>query len=136
VVVETAEDPSARTLSFDPVWLILRRPRPNLDPPRFLAPGELSIRGHSAEFGPSEATLVWPTARRSDVRLDMDRIVGVRRKRYGWGAAPRFVEISYETADGIVVAYFNDGAWHGWRPMLTGSNRRIVNQIRQCVGIA
>jgi hypothetical protein len=65
----------------------------------------------------------------------MDRIAGVRRKRYGWGAVPRLVEIKYETADGVKTAYFNDGDWHGWRSFLTGSNGRMVRDIRRYVGI-
>jgi hypothetical protein len=117
-------------LAFDPVWLILKRVRPNLDPPSFMAPGVLSVDGHRATFGPSESRLYWPSARAPETSLTMDRIVGVRRKCYGWGVVPRFVEITYETRDGTEVAYFNDGAWKGWRPLVTGSNRRMVNAIR------
>jgi hypothetical protein len=65
----------------------------------------------------------------------MHRIVGVSRKRYGWGLVPRFVAITYETATGEAVAYFNDGEWKGWRPLLTGSNRRIVDAIREATGV-
>jgi len=123
-------------LKFDPVWLVLKRPRPNFDPPSFLAPGELLIEGHGAKFGPSDATLSWPFDRTPDKHLTMDRIVGVRRKRYGWGVVPRLVEITYETTGRAEVAYFNDGGWKGWRPMVTGSNRRMVNAIRQYQGVA
>jgi len=119
------------TLTFDPAWLILKRPRPNFDPPSFISPGVLSVDGDRATFGPSKARLSWPSAAAPDTSLTMDRIVSVRRKRYGWGVAPRFVEITYETREGTAVAYFNDGAWKGWRPLLTGSNRRMVNAIRQ-----
>src|SRR5665213_3573820 len=104
-MAENAETHGAGALTFDPVWLILQRARPNLDPPSFLAPGKLVIEGERATFGPSEATLVWPSARPSNVRLTMNRIVSVRRKRYGWGVVPRFVEISYLTDEGTEVAY-------------------------------
>jgi hypothetical protein len=118
-------------LQFDPVWLVLKRARPNFDPPSFFAPGELSIKGLCGMFGPSDATLSWPTAPRTNRRLTMDRIISVRRRRYGWGLVPRFVEVTYETSAGRNVAYFNDGAWKGWRPLLTGSNRRMVDAIRR-----
>jgi hypothetical protein len=121
-------------ITFDPVWLILKRPRPNLDPQSFLAPGVLSIERQRATFGPSEARLLWPTSRASDTKLTMDRIVGVRRKRYGWGVVPRLVAIQYETDEGIRSAYFNDGEWHGWRPLLTGSNMRMLRDIRRKQG--
>jgi hypothetical protein len=135
-VVAANPGPSAtETLTFDPVWLILKRARPNLDPPSFVAPGELSLVGHRGTFGPSSSSLVWPTARPSKVGLTMDRILAVRRKRWGWGLFPRFVEITYASVDGTAVAYFNDGAWKGWRPLLTGSNRRMVNAIRQHLDI-
>jgi hypothetical protein len=134
--METPDASSPEELTFDPVWLILKRARPNLDPPSFFAPGQLYIKGGRGTFGPSGAKLVWPTAQPSDVRLAMERITGVRRKRYGWGLVPRFVEIRYESSDGDAVAYFNDAAWNGWRSLLTGSNRRMVTEIRKFVGIS
>jgi hypothetical protein len=134
-MAENREDAVPKVISFDPVWLILRRVRPNLDPPSFFAPGRLVVEGDHATFGPSGATLAWPSARPGNVRLAMDRIVDVRRKHYGWGIVPRFVEVSYEKNGGTAVAYFNDGAWKGWRPLVTGSNRRMVNAIRTHLGI-
>ncbi len=127
--------PTGNGLTFDPVWLILQRPRPNLDPSRFIAPGKLVVEGQSGVFGPSSATLLFPGVRPSSVRLTLGRIVGVSRKRYGWGLAPRFVAISHEADDGITVTYFSDGCWHGWRPLLTGSNGRMVRTIREYVGL-
>jgi len=129
-VVEQAV-PTGEGLAFDPVWLILRRPRPNMDPSSFFAPGKLVIEGQGAIFGPSSAALIFPTARPSNVHLTLGRIVGVDRKRYGWGLVPRFVAIRHEADDGITVTYFNDGGWHGWRPLLIGSNRRMVHAIRE-----
>jgi hypothetical protein len=123
------------SLTLDPVWLILRRPRPNFDPPDFFAPGQLTVQGEGGSFGPSDATLSWPGSSKSDKHLNMDRIIGVRRKRYGWGVVPRLIEITYEVPQGSDVAYFNDGAWKGWRPLVTGSNRRIVSAIRQYLGL-
>jgi hypothetical protein len=128
------ESAAQRTLVFDPVWLILKRPRPNLSPPQFLAPGRLTVTDQGAEFGPSAARLSWPSAL-SDARLTMDHIVGASRRRYGWGLLPRLVAISYESPEGAAVAYFNDGAWRGWRSLLTGSNRRMASAIRRHLGL-
>src|SRR4051794_36203593 len=122
-------------LVFDPVWLILERPRPNLNPPRFFAPGKLTIGDDRVDFSPSAATLVWPAAQPADVHLTLDHVVDVSRHRYSWGLVPRFIAVKYETVDGIAVAYFNDGSWHGWRPLLTGSNRRMAGAIRDRLGI-
>jgi len=131
--VEGDESLGGEPLVFDPVWLIRERPRPNLNPPRFLAPGRLVIARHRGEFGPSSATLVWRPAR-NDIHLRMDDIVGVSRQRYGWGLFPRFVAIRYRTSHGEAVAYFNDGGWKGWRPLLTRSNQRMMDAIQERVG--
>lgn len=123
-------------LTFDPVWLVLRRPRPNFNPPAYFAPGQLTVDGEGGSFGPSGAALSWSVSSKSDKYLKMDRIVGVCRKRYGWGVVPRLIEITYEVPQGSDVAYFNDGAWKGWRPLISGSNRRMVSAIRQYLGLA
>jgi hypothetical protein len=127
-------EPSARVLTFDPVWLIRERPRLNLDPARFLAPGKLVLDGHRAEFSPSDARLVSAPSPR--VHLTCDHIVDVHLKRFGWGLAPRYVVITYDKSEGgNAVAYFNDAGWKGWRPLLTRSNARMASAIRRNLGI-
>jgi hypothetical protein len=130
-MADSSTAPDGRALRFDSVWLLLKRPRPNIDPSSFMAPGALSIDGQRATFEPSEARLSWPSDQAPNKHLTMDRVVGVRRKRYGWGVVPRLVEVTYESPHGNAVAYFNDGAWKGWRPLLSGSNRRMVEAIRE-----
>jgi hypothetical protein len=125
---------NADVLTFDPVWLILERPRPNLNAARFLAPGKLVIDGHRAEFSPSDARLVSATS--PQVRLTCDHIVDVRLERHGWGLVPRYVAVTYEKPEGGEdVAYFNDAEWNGWRPLLTRSNARMAIAIRSHLGI-
>jgi hypothetical protein len=129
-------DTSEETLVVDPAWLILEKPRPNLNPPRFIALGKLTVERGRAEFGPSDGTFPWPWGgRNADVHLSMDKVVGVSLERYGWGMVPRFVAISYETAGGLAVAYFNDGGRNGWRPLVSGSNRRLVAAARRAAGL-
>ena len=124
----------ADELTFDPVWLILERPRPNLNAARFLAPGKLVIDRHMAEFSPSEARLV--SAVSPQVHLTCDHIVDVHLQRYGWGLAPSYVAITYEEPEGgEAMAYFNDAEWKGWRPLLTRSNARMASAIRNHLGI-
>jgi hypothetical protein len=126
--------PSADVLTFDPVWLILERPRPNFNAARFLAPGKLVINGQRAEFSPSDARLV--SAPSSQVHLTCDHIIGVHLERYGRGLAPRYVALTYESPEGgKAVAYFNDAQWKGWRPLLTKSNARMASAIRSHLGI-
>jgi hypothetical protein len=127
----SAETPNV----FDPVWLVLERPRPNLNPPKFFATGRLTIDDNQVEFGPSAARLNWPFGPPQQAHLSLSRIVDVSRQRYGWGLFPRFVAITYESSDGTKTAYFNDAAWKGWRPLLTGSNRRMATQIRERLGL-
>jgi hypothetical protein len=129
------EDQSnARVLTFDPVWLIRERPRPNFDPARFFAPGKLVVNGNRAEFSPSDARLVY--AAPPQVHLTCDHITDVHLERYGSGLAPRYVAITYEKPEGgDAVAYFNDAEWKGWRPLLTKSNARMASAIRRNLGI-
>lgn len=125
---------SAEVLTFDPVWLILERPRPNLNAGRFFAPGKLVIQRHGAEFSPSDARLV--SAPSPQVHLTCDHISDVHLERYGRGLVPRFVALTYENPEGdYSVAYFNDAQWKGWRPLLTKSNARIASAIRSHLGI-
>lgn len=127
--------PAEPPLVFDPVWLVLQRPRPNLDPPQFFAPGKLTIYDSRVEFGPSSARLAWPFGPAQKVHLSLSRVVDVSRQRYGWGLVPRFVAVTYESSEGTSRAYFNDAAWKGWRPLLTRSNQRMVAQIRKRLGL-
>jgi hypothetical protein len=128
-----AEEETSGPLIFDPVWLILERPRPNFNPGRFLAPGKLQVEGRRAEFSPSEAKLRLGSSPR--VRFTCDQIIGVRRERYGWGLVPRFVAIEYRAAEGGTdVAYFNDAEWNGWRPLLTRVNQRMAEAIQGQLG--
>jgi hypothetical protein len=120
---------------FDPVWLVLEPSRPNLDPPKSFALGRLTIDNSQVEFGPSAARLNWPFGRPQQPHLPLSQIVHVSRQRYGWGLVPRFVAITYKSPDGAKTAYFKDAAWKGWRPLLTGSNRRMAAQIRECLGL-
>lgn len=128
-----AEAETSKPLIFDPVWLILERPRPNFNPGRFLAPGKLQVQGRRAVFSPSEAKLrLGPSPK---VHFTCDHIVAARRKRYGWGLVPRFIAIEYRTPEGETdVAYFNDAEWAGWRPLLTRVNKRIADEIQGQLG--
>jgi hypothetical protein len=125
---------SADVLTFEPVWLILERPRPNFSAGRFFAPGKLVINDHRAEFSPSDARLV--SAPSPQVHLTCDNITDVHLERYGRGLVPRFVALTYENPEGgNAVAYFNDAQWKGWRPLLTKSNARMASAIRSRLGI-
>lgn len=128
------DEGASNTIAFDPVWLILELPRPNLNPARFFAPGKLVIDGHRAEFSPSDARLV--SAPTPQVDLTCEHIVDVHLERYGWGLVPRLVAITYEKPDGgTAVAHFNDAEWNGWRPLLTKSNAGMASAIRTHLGI-
>jgi hypothetical protein len=128
-----ADEEASESLTFEPVWLILERPRPNLNPGRFFAPGKLQIEGRRAVFSPSAARLRLGPSQKA--HFTCDHIIGVRRERYGWGLVPRFVAIEHRTAEGGTdVAYFNDAEWNGWRPLLTRVNQRIADTIQKQLG--
>jgi hypothetical protein len=42
-----------------------------------------------------------------------------------------WIEVHAEVAGQPTVAFLTDGAWLGWRPLLTGSNMRIVSSLAQ-----
>ena len=121
-------------LAFDPVWMILERPRPNLNPRRFFALGRLRLEDRRLEFGPSAAKLrLGPSPKAS---LSTDQVVRVRLERHGWGLVPRFVAIDHRADDGTTgVAHFNNAEWNGWRPLLTGVNRRTAEAIKKHLGL-
>ena len=126
---------TGEALAFDPVWLVLKRPRPNADPSSFFAPGKLTFDGRNAAFSPSSAKLSFPFSQTRAMNLTLGTIVAVDRERYGWGLVPRLVAIRHESDAGTIVTYFNDSGWRGWRPLLTGSNRRMVRAIQQHLGL-
>ena len=124
------ESDGTAEITFDPVWLVLRRPKPNLKPPSYFAAGALSVGESQIRFGPSSSSLLWPGRQPNDINRTLERVTKVATRRYGWGLVPRFVAVTYETDEGPGVTYFNDGGWSGWRPLLTGSNRRMAKAIR------
>lgn len=127
-------NPSNGALTFDPVWLILRRVRPTFRPGKFLAPGKLVITDGRVEFSPSGAKLRLDVS--PQINLICDHVTNIRLERYGWGLVPRYVAVTYESPeDGKAVARFNDASWLGWRPLLTYSNARIVKAMRKKLDI-
>jgi hypothetical protein len=123
-------------LVLSPVWRVMRRSRPNLNPPRFFRVGTLTVTSAELKFHSQDSRgLLWPIPRdeRSDIRIT--NVSAVQLRRYGWGLVPRFIAIEFESDDARQVAYFNDGRWLGWRPLLTGSNRRMDRAIRRQLGL-
>jgi hypothetical protein len=85
--------------------------------------------------GDAEAKLARINRRTGEVSRTFGHVVNVGRNRYGWGSVPRFVAITYEGYDGRATAYFYDAGWLGWRPLLTGSNRRMAHAIKLYLGL-
>jgi hypothetical protein len=120
------------------VWLIRKRVRPNLHPSTFRAVGVLTVSEGKLRFisHAARAQLHWPRSANAHIDLLMERVRAVEVKRYGWGLAPPFVAITYGPTADVRTAYFSDGGWRGWRPMLIGSNRQIAQEIREAVDSA
>jgi hypothetical protein len=124
-------------LVFVPIWRILRKPRPNLNPSKFLSVGELTVTPEEVSFrsGKSSADSFMPIPNNPATGIVMSRISNVGLRRYGWGPFPRFIEIEFEADDGQRAAFFTDGGWMGWRPILTRSNGGIAHSIQVHLGL-
>jgi hypothetical protein len=42
----------------------------------------------------------------------------------------RWIELHYGGSDDPSTVYLSDSGWLGWRPILTGSNRRMLGALR------
>jgi hypothetical protein len=125
-------------LTIEPIWYIKRRFRPNLDPASFISWGTLTVHDGVIDFRPTRPPgktrqLIYAGATNDAFQLKGITKVGL--KRYGWGVCPRFVFVESSTENGQTRSYFNDGAWQGWRPLLTRSNRTIAESIRQALAL-
>lgn len=45
----------------------------------------------------------------------------------------RWIELQYGDSLKPATVYLNDGGWHGWRPILTRTNRRIAHYLRKLI---
>src|ERR1700722_8445009 len=64
-----------------------------------------------------------------DLVAPLEPIHSVVRGRKGSDFVNRWIEVRYGEAASPSVAYLNDGGWRGWRPLLTASNRRMVEEL-------
>jgi hypothetical protein len=124
-------------LVFAPIWQIVRRPRPNLNPSKFLNVGELTVTPREVSFrsDKSSASSSMPIPNDPPTGIVISRIANVGLRRYGWGPFPRFIEIEFEVDGAQRAAFFTDGGWMGWRPILTRSNGGIAHSIRVHLGL-
>ncbi len=124
-------------LVFVPIWRIVQKPRPNLNPSEFVNVGELTVtpREVSFRFDKPSANSSMPIPDDPATGIVMSRITNVGLRRYGWGPFPRFIEIEFEADDGQRTAFFSDGGWMGWRPILTRSNGGIAHSIQVHLGL-
>jgi hypothetical protein len=63
----------------------------------------------------------------------LTRISAVQMGGRGSDFVNTWIEVHAEVAGAPKVAFLTDGAWLGWRPLLTGSNTRIVRSLAQLV---
>lgn len=118
-------------LIFEQVWHILGRVRPNMNPAKYIEMGTLTVTADCITFRcRPEASFPFMPPQGAKGLMRLDSVVSVTRRRYGWGFVPRFIAIEFVNGERRETAYFNDGGWAGWRPLLTGSNGRMVRDIR------
>ncbi len=79
--------------------------------------GVLRIREGSAEFCSGDQV------------IQFQPILSVDSGRRGSDFVNRWIEVQYGDPDRPSTAYLNDGAWRGWRPILTRSNHRILTEL-------
>jgi hypothetical protein len=124
-------------LVFAPIWRILGKPRPDINPSKFFDVGELTVTPQEVSFRSDKASANSFTSIPNDpaTAIVMSRISNVGLRRYGWGPFPRFIEIECEADDRQSTAFVSDAGWMGWRPILTRSNGGIAHSIQVHLGL-
>jgi hypothetical protein len=114
-------DSLPRSARFDRVWMQVTPPRPSF----------FSYRQRAV------ATLVVDPERRSvvfeDRRGEPRTISNIWHVVFGPGGndfVNTWIRLDCDPSSEIPTVYLNDGAWLGWRAMLTSSNRRIADAMR------
>lgn len=104
---------------FTEMWLRERVPRPSLDAFDDTEVGTLRVaRGHLS-FKANART------------FEVLNITAVRYGREGHDFINRWIRVEYVDGPHSHRVYLKDGAWRGWRPILTRSNAAILTAIRE-----
>jgi hypothetical protein len=105
-------------IEFQNIWFQNTEPEASLDAMKARSVGVLSIDESGAKF------------RSTDLFENIGTIHSVTQGRRGTDFVNRWIEIQYLGNNGIRTAYLKDGNWRGWRPLLTGSNRKIFESLQ------
>lgn len=106
--------------TFGEVWLQTTTPRSSMRGDRERQSGELSVdpRSHRALFRIDTGEVV-----------QLANLTDVSAGRRGRDAINTWIEVHAELDGAPSVVYLNDGGWFGWRPLVTGSNRRLAQSL-------
>jgi hypothetical protein len=107
---------------FQKVWFQMTPPRASLRAYKDRKMGDLIVDPtQGAAFFQAVGDDVVVLARISDVRIG----------GHGTDFINTWIEVHAEVSPETRVVYLTDGAWLGWRPLLSRSNTRIVRALAQ-----
>lgn len=106
---------------YEPIWCQSELPRAAMDARRNTLTGTLRIGNGTVKFSTE------------DHATEFQPVVSVQKGRRGSDFMNRWIEVQYGDPEHPSTVYLNDGGWRGWRPILTGSNRRIVADLSAAI---
>ena len=117
-------DASLQTSSFRKVWLRTSPPRASLSAYRDRVSGALVV-------DPSRRVAVLTGGEGQSITIK--DVIAVRKTTKGSDFVNTWIEVHCgDRARGTIV-FVHDGAWFGWRALLTGSNHRLVSALRSLI---
>ena len=110
-----------QTSSFRKVWLQTSPPRASMSAFRDRVSGALVV-------DPSRRVAV--LTGREGQAITIKDVIAVRKNTKGSDFVNTWIEVHCGDRTRGTIVYLHDGAWFGWRALLTGSNHRIVGALR------
>jgi hypothetical protein len=106
--------------TFTGIWLQTTPPRAAMRAYRDRRSGALTVDpvSHHAQFRADTGDVV-----------RLDAVTDVRAGRRGSDFVNTWIEVHAQLGGGPSIVYLNDGGWLGWRPLLTGSNRKLAQSL-------
>jgi hypothetical protein len=109
---------------IDRVWSTSTPPRRSLVAWRQWGTGVLQVEGSP----PTARIMVFKGSDVGEV-VDIDPVTEVTMGKRGNDLVNTWIEVRFGEPGRSRTLYLNDGAWLGWRPMLTSSNIRMADAL-------
>jgi hypothetical protein len=107
------------TAEFAELWFDRSPPRAAYDARSQTEYGSLLITDDAISFRSSSNPTI------------LEPLRDVAYGRFGSDFFNRWIRVTFGSESNPVVCYIKDGGWRGWRPILTRSNRPILDALRR-----